>query len=174
MQATSVGNADHLAGTQTCHQQPWNPFGVAGQDAGSREDAVEDAVDSWFKTGDDMHQQFNNSTGEGAKREVVYDKQSQKAFVCSLSPFVAKCMEGSLTKEAFVATLQTCCDEELAAKGVGADTAVQLPAQKKRKNDQALPPGPRKVTNLQLRAHLVVLALSKLKEARRKLDKEKM
>ena len=170
MQATSVGNADHLAGTQTCHQQPWNPFGVVGQDAGSKEDAV----DSWFKTGDDMHQQFNNSTGEGAKREVVYDKQSQKAFVCSLSPFVAKCMEGSLTKEAFVATLQTCCDEELAAKGVGADTAVQLPAQRKRKNDQALPPGPRKVTNLQLRAHLVVLALSKLKEARRKLDKEKV
>ena len=114
-----------------------------------------------------MHQQFINSTGEGAKREVVYDKQSQKAFVCSLSPFVAKCMEGSLTKEAFVATLQTCCDEELALKEIGADTAVQLPTQRKRKNDQALPPGPRKVTNLQLRAHLVVLALSKLKEARR-------
>ena len=170
MQATSVGNADHLAGTQTCHQQPWNPFGVAGQDAGSKEDAV----DSWIKTGDDMHQQFNNSTREGAKREVVYDKQSQKAFVCSLSPFVAKCMEGSLTKEAFVATLQTCCDEELASKEIGADTAVQLPAQRKRKNGQALPPGPRKVTNLQLRAHLVVLALSKLKEARRKLDKEKV
>ena len=169
MQATSVGNADHLAGTQTCHQQPWNPFG-AGHDAGS----TEDALDIWFKSGDDMPQQFNNSTREGAKREVVYDKQSQKAFVCSLSPFVAKCMEGSLTKEAFVATMQTCCDEELASKEIGADTAVQLPAQRKRKNDQALPPGPRKVTNLQLRAHLVVLALSKLKEARRKLDKEKV
>jgi hypothetical protein len=170
MQATSEGNAAHHAPPQTCHQQPLNIFGVACHDAASREHDV----DSWFKTGDDMPQQFNNSTGEGAKREVVYDKQSQKAFVYSLSPFVAKCMEGSMTKEAFVATLQTCCDEELASKEIGADTAVQLPAQRKRKNDQALPPGPRKVTNLQLRAHLVVLALSKLKEAHRKLDKEKV
>ena len=168
MQATSVGNADHLAGTQTCHQQPWNPFGVAGHDPASKDQ------DSWFNTGDDMNQQFNNSTGKGTKMEVVHDKQSQKTFGNSLSPLVTKCMEGSMTKEAFVATLQTCCDEELASKEIGADTAVQLPAQRKRKNDQALPPGPRKVTNLQLRAHLVVLALSKLKEARRKLDKEKV
>ena len=168
MQATSVGNADHLAGTQTCHQQPWNPFGVASHDPASKDQ------DSWFNTGDDMNQQFNNSTGEGTKREVVYDKHSQKIFGNSLSPLVTMCMEGSTTKEAFVAKLQTCCDDELASKEIGADTAVQLPAVRKRKNDQALPPGPRMVTNLQLRAHLVALAMSKLKEARRKLDKEKV
>ena len=121
-----------------------------------------------------MNQQFNNITGEGTKREVMYDKHAQKAFGISLSPLLTMCMEGSMTKEAFVAKLQTCCDDELASKEIGADTAVQLPAQRKRKNDQALPPGPRMVTNLQLRAHLVALAMSKLKEARRKLDKEKV
>ena len=98
----------------------------------------------------------------------------KKTFGNSLSPLVTMYMEGSMTKESFVAKLHTCCDDELASKEIGADTAVQLPAQRKRKNDQALPPGPRKVTNLQFRAHLVAAAMSKLKEARRKLDKEKV
>jgi len=74
LQATSEGNADHHAPPQTCHQQPLNPFGVVGHDPASKDQ------DSWFKTGDDMNQQFNNSTGEGTKREVVYDKHSQKTL----------------------------------------------------------------------------------------------
>ena len=167
-QATSDGYADRHATQQSCHNQSWTAFGVAGHDSASQD------KDSLFNTGDDMNQQFNNITGEGTKREVMYDKHAQKAFGISLSPLLTMCMEGSMTKEAFVAELQTCCDEELASKEVGADTAVKLPAARKRKNGQALPPGPRIVTNLQLRAHLVTLAMSKLKESRRKLDKEKV
>ena len=167
-QATSDGCADRHGTQQSCYNQSWTAFGVAGHDSASQD------KDSLFNTGDDMNQQFNNITGEGTKREVMYDKHAQKAFGISLSPLLTMCMEGSMTKEACVAELQTCCDEELASKEVGADTAVKLPAARKRKNGQALPPGPRIVTNLQLRAHLVTLAMSKLKESRRKLDKEKV
>ena len=53
-------------------------------------------------------------------------------------------------------------------------TAVLLPAPRKRKNDQAVPQGPRKVTNVKFRAHLVAAATSKLKEAQRKVDKDKV
>ena len=63
---------------------------------------------------------------------------------------------------------------ELASKGIGDHTAVQLPALKKRKNDQALPPGSRILTNVKFRAHLVAAAMSRLKEAQRKVNKNKV
>ena len=168
LQATSEGYADRHAPRQTCHHRPGNPFGDASHDRANKDQ------DSWLNTGDAMNQQFKNTTGEGTKREVVYDKQSQKSFGNSLFPFVNMCMEGSITKETFLAKVETCCDLELASKGIGAHTSVLLPALKKRKNDQALPPGPRTVTNVKFRAHLVVAAMPRLEEAQRKVNKDKV
>ena len=121
-----------------------------------------------------MNQQFETTTGDSTKREVVYDKQSQRRFLDSLTPFVTMCMEGSITKESLVARVETCCDQELGSKGISDHTSVQLPALKKRKSDQALPPGPRLVSNVKFRAHLVAAAMSRLKEAQRKVNKNKV
>jgi hypothetical protein len=79
-----------------------------------------------------------------------------------------------MTKESLVARVETCCDQELRSEGIADHTAVQLPALKKRKSDQALPPGPRLVTNVKFRAHLLAAAMSRLKEVQRKLDMNKV
>jgi hypothetical protein len=51
---------------------------------------------------------------------------------------------------------------------------VLIPAPRKRKKDQADAQVPRIVTNAQFRANLVAAAMSKLKEAQRKVNKEKV
>ena len=163
-QARSEGTADAHGPRQTPHD--WRPFSFG--------DASHDPA-PFGNTGDDMNEQFETTTGDSStKREVVYDKESQRRFLDSLNPFVTMCMEGSITKESLVARVETCCDQELRTKGISDHTAVQLPALKKRKIDQALPSGPRLVTNLKFRAHLVAAAMTRLKEAQRKLDKNKV
>ena len=84
------------------------------------------------------------------------------------------CMQGEITKETYLVTVQKSCDNELESKGIGALTVVLIPAPRKRKKDQADAQVPRIVTNAQFRAHLVAAAMSKLKEAQRKVNKEKV
>jgi len=143
---------------QAGQHQPGNPFGEASNEA------------SAFA----MNQQMKNPTEDSTQLEVVYDKKAQKAFGSTLSLFVNMCMQGEITKEKYLVTVQKSCDQELVSKGIGPLTAVILPAPRKRKNDQALPQGPRKVTNAKFRAHLVAAAMSKLKEAQRKVNKDKV
>ena len=173
-QATSEGTADAHGLQQPPHDWPAFAFGGASHDP-AKKDQISWLPSARFgNAGDDMNQQFKTTTGDSTKWEEVYDKQSQKCFVNSLTPFVSMFMEGSITKESFVARVETCCDQELGSKGISDHTSVQLPALKKRKSDQALPPGPRLVTHVKFRAHLVAAAMSRLKEAQRKVNKNKV
>ena len=153
---------------QAGHHQPGNPFGEASHDAANT------GQDMWPEPRFAMNLQNKNPTEDSTKLQVVYDKKAQKAFGSTLSPFVNMCMQGEITKEKYLVTVQKSCDQELVSKGIGPLTAVILPAPRKRKNDQALPQGPRKVTNAKFRAHLVAAAMSKLKEAQRKVNKDKV
>ena len=174
-QATSEGTADAHGPQQTPHDWPAFSFGDASHDPAKKDQNSWLPSASFGNTGDGMNQQFETTTGDSTKQEVVYDKQSQRRFLDSLNPFVTMCMEGGMTKESLVARVETCCDQELGSKGIADHTAVQLPALKKRKNDQDLPPGPRIVTNVKFRAHLVAAVMTRLnKEAQRKLDKNKV
>ena len=153
---------------QAGHHQPGNPFGEASHDAANT------GQDMWPEPRFAMNLQNKNPTEDSTKQEVVYDKKAQKVFANTLSLFVNMCMQGEITKEKYLVTVQKSCDQELVSKGIGPLTAVLLPAPRKRKNDQALPQGPRKVTNAKFRAHLVAAAMSKLKEAQRKVNKDKV
>ena len=128
----------------------------------------------WYEPGFAMNQQIKNPTEDSTKHEVVYDKKAQKVFANTLSLFVNMCMQGEITKETYLTQVQKRCDKELESKGIGPLTAVLLPAPRKRKKDQAHAQVPRIVTNAQFRAHLVAAAMSKLKEAQRKVNKDKV
>jgi hypothetical protein len=121
-----------------------------------------------------MNLQIKNPTEDSTKLQVVYDKKAQKVFTNTLSLFVDMCMQGKIDKEAYLVRVQERCDNELDSKGIGALTVVLLPAPRKRKKDQADAQVPRIVTNAQFRAILVAAAMSKLKEAQRKVNKEKV
>ena len=153
---------------QAGQHQPGNPFGEASHDA------AKNGQDMSIEPAFAMNQQIKNPTEDSTQLEVVYDKKAQKAFGSTLSLFVNMCMQGEITKEKYLVTVQKSCDQELVSKGIGPLTAVLLPAPRKRKNDQALPQGPRTVTNAKFRAHLVAAAMSKLKEAQRKVNKDKV
>ena len=153
---------------QAGQHQPGNPFGEASNDAA--ENGLDMSIESAFA----MNQQMKNPTEDSTQLEVVYDKKAQKAFGSTLSLFVNMCMQGEITKETYLVRVQKSCDQELVSKGIGPLTAVLLPAPRKRKNDQALAQGPRTVTNAKFRAHLVAAAMSKLKEAQRKVNKDKV
>ena len=73
-QATPEGTADHHARQQSCDHRPGNPLGDASHDRAKIDQ------DYWLYTGDAMNQQLHNTTGEGTKMAVVYDRQSQKSF----------------------------------------------------------------------------------------------
>jgi hypothetical protein len=128
----------------------------------------------WPEPGFAMNQQIKNPTEDSTKLEVVYDKKAQKVFTNTLSLFVDMCMQGKIDKEAYRVWVQKRCNIEFESKGIGPMTAVLLPAPRKRKNDQAHAQGPRIVTNAQFRAHLVAAAMSKLKEAQRMVNKDKV
>ena len=153
---------------QAGHHQPGNPFGEASHDA------AKTGQDMWPEPGFAMNQQIRNPTEDTTKLEVVYDKKAQKVFTNTLSLFVDMCMQGKISKEAYLVRVQKSCDNELESKGIGPLTAVLLPAPRKRKKDQADAQVPRIVTNTQFRAHLVAAAMSKLKEAQRKVNKDKV
>ena len=130
-QATSEGTADAHGPQQPPHDWPAFAFGGASHDP-AKKDQISWLPSARFgNAGDDMNQQFETTTGDSTKREVVYDKKSQRRFLDSLTPFVTMCMEGSITKESLVARVETCCDQELRSKGIAAHTTVQLPALKK-------------------------------------------
>ena len=101
-------------------------------------------------------------------------RKHKKVFTKTLSPFVNMCMQGKIDKEAYRVWVQKRCNIEFESKGIGPLTAVLLPATRKRKKDQADAQVPRIVTNAQFRANLVAAAMSKLKEAQRKVNKEKV
>ena len=153
---------------QAGHHQPGNPFGEASHDA------AKNGQDMSIEPAFAMNQQNKNPTEDSTQLEVVYDKKAQKVFGSTLSVFVNMCMQGEITKETYLVRVQKSCDKELDSKGIGPLTAVLLPAPRKRKNDQALAQGPRTVTNAKFRAHLVAAAMSKLKEAQRKVNKDKV
>ena len=153
---------------QAGHHQPGSPFDEASHDA------AKNGQDMSIEPAFAMNQQIKNPTEDSTQLEVVYDKKAQKVFGSTLSVFVNMCMQGEITKETYLVRVQKSCDKELVSKGIGPLTAVLLPAPRKRKNDQALAQGLRKVTNAKFRAHLVAAAMSKLKEAQRKVNKEKV
>jgi hypothetical protein len=153
---------------QAGHHQPGNPFGEASHDAANT------GQDMWPEPRFAMNLQNKNPTEDSTKLQVVYDKKAQKVFTKTLSPFVNMCMQGKIDKEAYRVWVQKRCNIEFESKGIGPLTAVLLPATRKRKKDQADAQVPRIVTNTQFRAHLVAAAMSKLKEAQRKVNKEKV
>ena len=153
---------------QAGHHQPGDPFGEANHDAANTEQAM------WHEPEFAKNQQIRNPTEDGTKLEVMYDKKAQKVFTNTLSLLVDMCMQGEITKEAYLTKVQSSCDNELESKGIGAMTVVLLPAPRKRKKDQAHAQMPRIVTNAQFRAILVAAAMSKLKEAQRKVNKDKV
>ena len=153
---------------QAGHHQPGNPFGEASHDAANT------GQDMWPEPDFAMNQQIKNPTEDSTKLEVVYDKKAQKVFRNTLSLFVDMCMQGKINKEAYRVWVQKRCNTEFESKGIGPMTAVLLPATRKRKKDQADAQVPRIVTNTQFRAHLVAAAMSKLKEAQRMVNKDKV
>ena len=146
--------------------QPGNPFGEASDEAAGN------GLDMSNESAFTMDQQMKNPTEDSTQLEVVYDKKALKDFGSTLSVFVNMCMQGEITKETYLVRVQKGCDKELDSKGIGPLTAVLLPAPRKRKKDQADAQVPRIVTNAQFRAHLVAAAMSKLKEAQRKVNKD--
>ena len=168
MQPKSGHSGGPDAPQQAGHQQPGNPFGEASHAT------AKNGQDMWYGPGFAMNQQIKNPTEDSTKQEVVYDKKAQKVFANTLSLFVNMCMQGEITKETYLVRVQKRCDNELESKGIGPLTAVLLPAPRKRKKDQAHAQVPRIVTNAQFRAILVAAAMSKLKEAQRKVNKEKV
>ena len=168
MQPKSGHSGGPDAPQQAGHQQPGNPFGEASHAT------AKNGQDMWSEPGFAMNQQIKNPTEDSTKLEVVYDKKAQKVFTNTLSLFVDMCMQGKINKEAYLVRVQKSCDNELESKGIGPLTAVLLPAPRKRKKDQAHAQVPRIVTNAQFRAHLVAAAMSKLKEAQRKVNKDKV
>ena len=153
---------------QAGHHQPGNPFGEASHDAANT------GQDMWPEPRFAMNLQNKNPTEDSTKLQVVYDKKAQKDFTNTLSLFVDMCMQGKIDKEAYRVWVQKRCNIEFESKGIGPLTAVLLPATRKRKKDQADAQVPRIVTNAQFRANLVAAAMSKLKEAQRKVNKEKV
>jgi hypothetical protein len=168
MQPKSGYSGGPDASQQAGQHQPGNPFGEASNDAA--ENGLDMSIESAFA----MNQQMKNPTEDSTQLEVVYDKKALKDFGSTLSVFVTMCMQGKITKVKYMVTVQKSSDQELVSKGIGPLTAVLLPAPRKRKNDQALAQGPRTVTNAKFRAHLVAAAMSKLKEAQRKVNKDKV
>jgi hypothetical protein len=61
----------------------WRPFSFG--------DASNDPA-PFGNTGDDMNEQFEMTTGDSTKREVVYDKKSQRRFLDSVTATVTMCM----------------------------------------------------------------------------------
>jgi hypothetical protein len=162
LQPKSGYSGDPDAPQQAGHQQPGNLFGVASHAT------AKNGQDMWPEPDFAMNQQIKNPTEDSTKLEVVYDKKAQKVFTNTL------CMQGKINKEAYRVWVQKRCNTEFESKGIGPMTAVLLPAPRKRKNDQAHALGPRIVTNTQFRAHLVAAAMSKLKEAQRMVNKDKV